>query len=77
MIGEFVLAIWKLSDRMNNLNPTLDNLLEAEARMNEDIEVNKSKTVYRLKEGIERFFIADINNPAGHDPPYVLQTFIF
>ncbi|MCD6287776.1 MAG: DUF1559 domain-containing protein [Candidatus Hydrogenedentes bacterium] len=25
----------------------------------------QSKTVYRLKEGIERFFITDINNPAG------------
>jgi prepilin-type processing-associated H-X9-DG protein len=24
-----------------------------------------SKTVYRLREGIERFFITDINNPAG------------
>ncbi len=28
-------------------------------------EQNESKTVFRLREGIERFFITDINNPAA------------
>jgi prepilin-type N-terminal cleavage/methylation domain-containing protein/prepilin-type processing-associated H-X9-DG protein len=30
---------------------------------------NGSTTVYRLREGIERFFITDINNPAGSAVP--------
>ena len=28
-------------------------------------EQGVDKTIYRLREGIERFFITDINNPAG------------
>jgi prepilin-type N-terminal cleavage/methylation domain-containing protein/prepilin-type processing-associated H-X9-DG protein len=31
----------------------------------EDVEIDDSSTLYRLREGIERFFITDINNPAG------------
>ena len=30
-----------------------------------DINGNGIQTIYRLKDGIERFFITDINNPAG------------
>jgi len=30
-----------------------------------DISLTDNQTVYRLREGIERFFITDINNPAG------------
>jgi len=30
-----------------------------------DLKLNDSMTVYRLREGIERFFITDINNPAA------------
>jgi len=30
-----------------------------------DIDVGADQDLYRLKEGIERFFITDINNPAG------------
>jgi prepilin-type N-terminal cleavage/methylation domain-containing protein/prepilin-type processing-associated H-X9-DG protein len=36
------------------------------AAVDKDIEVTgTTKTLYRFKEGIERFFITDINNPAG------------
>ncbi len=31
----------------------------------DDIKLNDAKTIYRLREGIERFFITDINNPAA------------
>ena len=31
----------------------------------EDIELAEGGTIYRLREGIERFFITDINNPAA------------
>lgn len=30
-----------------------------------DVDVGEGKNLYRLKEGIERFFITDINNPAA------------
>jgi prepilin-type N-terminal cleavage/methylation domain-containing protein/prepilin-type processing-associated H-X9-DG protein len=30
-----------------------------------DISLSDGQTLYRLREGIERFFITDINNPAG------------
>ncbi len=33
--------------------------------LNEDWELSTGKRVYRLREGIERFFITDINNPAS------------
>ena len=31
----------------------------------QDVPLTSGKTVYRLREGIERFFITDINNPAA------------
>ncbi|MFO7975338.1 MAG: DUF1559 domain-containing protein [Candidatus Hydrogenedentota bacterium] len=31
----------------------------------QDISMNDGRTIYRLREGIERFFITDINNPAA------------
>jgi prepilin-type N-terminal cleavage/methylation domain-containing protein/prepilin-type processing-associated H-X9-DG protein len=31
----------------------------------EDVDVGNGNTMYRLREGIERFFISDINNPAA------------
>ena len=34
-------------------------------RLHEDIDTGVGVTVYRFREGIERFFITDINNPAG------------
>ena len=33
--------------------------------VDEDYTTTEGDTVYRLREGIERFFITDINNPAG------------
>ena len=47
-----------------------DTVAEAAAEVDEDREVDRTsdgvtKTVYRLREGIERFFITDINNPAA------------
>jgi prepilin-type N-terminal cleavage/methylation domain-containing protein/prepilin-type processing-associated H-X9-DG protein len=33
--------------------------------LDKDISGNNATTVYRLREGIERFFITDINNPAA------------
>ena len=38
---------------------------EAVRKVHEDIDTGTSITVYRFREGIERFFITDINNPAG------------
>ncbi len=35
------------------------------AKYDGDINLDSGKTVYRLREGIERFFITDINNPAA------------
>jgi prepilin-type N-terminal cleavage/methylation domain-containing protein/prepilin-type processing-associated H-X9-DG protein len=33
--------------------------------LDKDIALESGATIYRLREGIERFFITDINNPAG------------
>ena len=46
----------KLTDMVSN--PT-------DANLSEDWDLASGKTVYRLREGIERFFITDINNPAA------------
>ena len=47
----------------------MSNSVVAEDNLNKDIPwtngQGESKTVYRLREGIERFFITDINNPAA------------
>jgi prepilin-type N-terminal cleavage/methylation domain-containing protein/prepilin-type processing-associated H-X9-DG protein len=34
-------------------------------RFEDDVDLPDGRTVYRLREGIERFFISDINNPAA------------
>jgi prepilin-type N-terminal cleavage/methylation domain-containing protein/prepilin-type processing-associated H-X9-DG protein len=47
---------------------TLPNGLDrsgAAAYVDKDIDAGAKGTVYRLREGIERFFITDINNPAA------------
>lgn len=60
-------VIEALLDEMSN-EPSVPRAL---ARCDEDIEVpdgygnGGSDTVYRLREGIERFLITDINNPAA------------
>ncbi len=52
----------------NNVTAASD-LGAAEAEVDKDIpftsDAGVSKSAYRLREGIERFFITDINNPAG------------
>ena len=52
------------------LNDTIiENLVIADDNFDKDIPWDnvqgEGKTLYRLREGIERFFITDINNPAG------------
>ena len=57
-IATFVTVIWDLIDMIGDTSTTgLD-------RYDEDIDA-ELLTIYRLREGIERFFITDINNPAG------------
>ena len=41
------------------------NVGEAGALSDADLTLPSGETVYRLREGIERFFITDINNPAA------------
>ena len=41
------------------------NVEEGGALSDADISLASGGTVYRLREGIERFFISDINNPAA------------
>jgi prepilin-type processing-associated H-X9-DG protein len=38
---------------------------EGGALSDEDVSMLSGRTLYRLREGIERFFISDINNPAA------------
>ena len=52
--------------------PDLSNMGDIMGIIDQDIDANyslgggpTSKTIFRLREGIERFFITDINNPAG------------
>jgi prepilin-type N-terminal cleavage/methylation domain-containing protein/prepilin-type processing-associated H-X9-DG protein len=58
LMQSFSTAILDLITRMDD--PPLSNLTPLE----EDIEAGTT-TVYRLREGIERFFITDINNPGA------------
>lgn len=57
-IGGFMAAVAKMTLSMDD--PGVDNL----EPLDEDIEAG-SYTAYRLREGIERFLITDINNPAS------------
>ena len=52
--SRFLLALVDIQGRMAGTNETPEN-------MDSDLDGN----VYRLREGIERFFITDINNPAA------------
>jgi prepilin-type N-terminal cleavage/methylation domain-containing protein/prepilin-type processing-associated H-X9-DG protein len=44
---------------------TSSGSVPAAQRFEKDITTGEGKTIYRLREGIERFFITDINNPAA------------
>ena len=54
-------AAWQAVRSAVNMAP---NCGAASAAIDVDLEFG-DKTVYRLREGIERFYITDINNPAG------------
>jgi len=65
--------LWSIAT-MNTPNPELDlsNMGEIMAIIDADLNLDysgfggpSSKALYRLREGIERFFITDINNPAA------------
>ncbi len=58
---EFGLAWLNVSDAVK----AAANVGEAQALSDADITLSSGETVYRLREGIERFFISDINNPAA------------
>ncbi len=54
----------------SNLDDFVDNVLAADpGKVDQDWSLDTSmagqETIYRLREGIERFFVTDINNPAG------------
>lgn len=58
LVTGFVNAIWDFISRVRDTSP--GNLY----RMDEDISAS-GYTLYRFREGIERFLITDINNPAA------------
>jgi prepilin-type N-terminal cleavage/methylation domain-containing protein/prepilin-type processing-associated H-X9-DG protein len=56
------------TDAVNNFNaspPTPGNSFESDISYTPLMAPGTTKTIYRLREGIERFFITDINNPAA------------
>ena len=55
--GEFAAAVATMFDQA--ARETTAN------RFENDITLDSGKVIYRLREGIERFFITDINNPAA------------
>ena len=59
LVAEFATAVADIVARMNDNDPA--NL---SANIDSDITV-ADLTIYRFREGIERFFITDINNPAA------------
>jgi prepilin-type N-terminal cleavage/methylation domain-containing protein/prepilin-type processing-associated H-X9-DG protein len=61
----------QLAETLSNVSPA-ETVADAAAIVDKDISFDKTveggtqeKTLYRLREGIERFFITDINNPAA------------
>jgi prepilin-type N-terminal cleavage/methylation domain-containing protein/prepilin-type processing-associated H-X9-DG protein len=63
LLSEFMNTIMDLMlVRMNHDSLTPDNL---SANLDTDIKAANTMTVYRFREGIERFLITDINNPGA------------
>jgi len=61
--GDWVEAFWI---RLVGSVPSYDILNGSPLTIDNDVtSTSGSVTLYRLREGIERFFITDINNPAG------------
>ncbi len=64
----FVDALQTLTKAVNEPDPS--TIAQAAANGDRDIDMNlimsgQTKKAYRLREGIERFFVTDINNPAA------------
>jgi len=59
LVAEFATVVADLRNRMDDTNPA-----NVSSNIDSDITV-ADLTVYRYREGIERFFITDINNPAA------------
>jgi prepilin-type N-terminal cleavage/methylation domain-containing protein/prepilin-type processing-associated H-X9-DG protein len=51
--------------QMISLPSSITDRASAAAYVDKDVSAGSKGTFYRLREGIERFFITDINNPAG------------
>jgi prepilin-type processing-associated H-X9-DG protein len=62
IIGEF--QTWTLPEQTNAWNGAFPGTAEFDLPMEPEGNAG-GDTVYRLREGIERFLITDINNPAG------------
>ncbi len=63
VMGDFSTdVIAALATRFSGTAPTVS---EQVGYFDNDLDNINGKTVYRLREGIERFFISDINNPAA------------
>ena len=52
-------------DRLYDITTSGSNVDAAEQFAEDDISLSDGRTIYRLREGIERFFISDINNAAA------------
>lgn len=67
-VGSLLEQVWPLIDLDGSQDP--DHLRMAAQTMDEDIKVEGHNvlgdfTIYRLREGIERFMVTDINNPSA------------
>ena len=63
---QLFLFFMDLLDNSVAILPDMSNLSEALANIDRDVHISETLgTVYRLREGIERFMISDINNPAN------------
>jgi prepilin-type N-terminal cleavage/methylation domain-containing protein/prepilin-type processing-associated H-X9-DG protein len=67
--SSFLFAVYDMVIRLDdNLSDTAENVAIAFAEQDRDLDLSdfgSDQTVLRLREGIERFLITDINNPAA------------
>jgi len=64
----FALKIVEMTDELDHLADTLENVAICFREQDKDLDLSdygSDETIYRLREGIERFLITDINNPAA------------
>ena len=60
----YVYAPWVMRDEEEALRVRDERMQLAQADLDNDLVLG-DETAHRLREGVERFFITDINNPAG------------